>query len=65
MNNSVEKLPSNYVLFTGKDVYRPNDMLEIKKDHKWLKLNKSSVLVRKKVEIRHEVPVYRRSSRKT
>lgn len=58
--NILDKLPRGYSLYGGKDIYREGDVLEIEKDSKWVKLSGASYLVRKKFNIGHEVPVYRK-----
>jgi len=62
-NNIVDKIPRGYTLFTGKDIYRDGDVIEIGKDTQWAVLSGSSYLVRKKMEIKHEVPVYRKGKK--
>ena len=61
--NTIDKLPRGYILFEGKDLYREGDVLEIDKDVKWVKLSGASFLVRKKIEITHNVPVYRKGKK--
>jgi len=68
--NIVNTLPRGYTLFADKDVYRENDYLVHDVDsisHKpksWIVLSKASFLVRRGMDIKPEVPVYRKRATK-